>query len=287
MTEFYNRDFYNEFVDSYNNQKKALGKELHNYLEESYRLYYIIAEENYNLLVKYNIVLTDIINGTTKGTKIKLTESKIDEDFIVTYNTLLITLETIEKLKSVFRTYDFYAKITYSQHRTIMYAINYEVSLHLLKGNPFNFTKLGELSIIRIPYDSSIPDWGRSFQFRDFLKSQGVQPKTKDNPEGKNWFVDNGLGRDDFAVVSWKKATSRLAHKAPYKFFPMTRGNIYGKLLERPFTMDELRDNTTTGLFDKIIHIYKYHYDYCVMNYPFVYKKTKQEKEYNANEINL
>lgn len=286
MTEFYNRDFYNEFVEHYNNQKKALSIEIHNYLYELHRLYNIL-DEHYNLLVKYNIPIGEIVRNETKGTKIKVIEGDVDEDFIVTYNTLLVVVDTIFKLKVILLRYNFYSKISYSQHITLMYAINYEVTLHLLRGNPFTYHRLGELSIIRVPYDSSIPDWGRSFQFRDFLKSQGIDPKTKETPDGKNWFVDNGLGRDDFALVRWKRSSSKLSNRNPYRFFPMTRGNIYGKLLERPFTLEELYENVHTGIFDKVIHIYKYHYDYCVMNYPFVDYVKKEKKEYNSNEINL
>lgn len=287
MTEFYNRDFYNEFVERCNNQKKALSIEIHNYLFELYRVYNLL-DNDYNLLIKYNIPIFEIINNEKKGVKIKSIYSEEDRDFITLYNTLLLIIETIEKLKVILLRYNYYSKIPYNIYTVIMYSINYEVSLQLLRGNSFSYHKLGELSIIRVPYDSSIPDWGRSFQFRDFLTSQGIQPKTKDNPEGKNWFVDNGLGREDFALVRWKKSSSRLANRYPYRFYPMTRGNIYGKLLERPFTIEELQENTSTGLFDKVIHIYKYHYDYCVLNYPFVdYKLHKQEIEETNNEINL
>jgi len=286
MTEFYNRDFYNEFVEHYNNQKKALSIEIHNYLYELYRLNNVL-DEHYNLLVKYNIPIGRIVRNEIKGTKIKVIEGDVDEDFIVTYNTILVIIDTIEKLKVILFKYNFYSKISYNQHTTLMYAINYEVTLHLLRGNPFTYHRLGELSIIRVPYDSSIPDWGRSFQFRDFLKSQGIDPKTKETPDGKNWFVDNGLGRDDFALVRWKRSSSSLKNRNPYRFYPMTRGNIYGKLLEKPFTIEELHENVHTGIFDKVIHIYKYHYDYCVMNYPFVDYVKKEKKEFNSNEINL
>lgn len=293
MKEFLNRDFYNEFIKHCNNQKNTLNKELHIYLSELYVLNYKLLDD-YNLLIKYNIKIYDILECRESGRKIRynLIDEK-DSDFIITYNLFLVTLQTIKELKTLYLRYSFLSNIPYSVYLEIIYSINYEITINLLRGNTFNYYRLGEFSIIRVPYDNSIPDWGRSFQFRDFLKSQGVEPKSKDNPTGKNWFVDNGLGRTDFAIMRWRKTLARISNKAPYKFYPLTRGNIYGKKLEKPFTIEELFEHTTTGIFDKIIHIYKYHYDYCILNFRYVdfKNKTRLQNELieknSETEINL
>ena len=286
MIEFKEVDFHNEFTKRCNNQVITLSNNIHDYVSLMYSLYYKLLDDNYNYLVKYNIKLHDIIKTEIKGSRINNKPRSLDEeDFINDYNKLLSTIESIHKLSTQINLYSFLNKIPYSIFRIIINSINYEISVSLLKGETYYYPKVGYIYIGRVPYDDSIPDWGNSYKFRDFLQGQGVEAKSKSNPDGKNWLVGNGLNRDDFVLFRWKKSSSPLRNKEPYRFFPSVRGNIYGKKLTRPFTLQELFENTSTGLFDKIIHIYKYHYEYSTNTYPFV--KTAKEKNETDNEINL
>lgn len=285
MIEYSERDYYNEFTKYCDNQIIALNNEVHIKLEKLYELYYILLD-NYNYLVMYNIKINDILRLEIKGIKLKVNPKNSKEEyFIKIYNMFLDILVEIQKLSKTLNLYSLLNKIPYRIFKIIQYSINYEVSINLLKGRSFYFPKIGEIYIARVPYDNSIPDWGNSFKFRDFLKEQGIETKSDDNPTGKNWLIGNGLNRDDFVLLRWHKSSSPLRNKEPYRLVPSVRGNIYGKKLDRAFTLDELFTNTRTGLFDKIIHIYKYHYEYANNTYPFV-KISKREIE-NENEINL
>ena len=287
MTEFLERDFYNEYLNTCYNQINSLNKQLHDNFKEIYKCYYILLED-YNLVIKYKLPLLDIINLKVTGNKIfKRIFINRDREFVSYYNQLLRTIKDTLKIKRLLDKYIIASKIHYKVYKTIQHSINYEIHVHLLKGRSYYFPKVGELYVGRVPYDDSIPDWGNSYKFRDFLKEQGVEVKDKDNPNGKLWLVGNGLNRPDFVLLRWKKCSAPLRNKEPYRFFPSVFGNIYGKILDRPFTLDELFENTSTGLFDKIIHIYKYHYEYATQMYPFVKIYDNSKEIETDNEINL
>lgn len=287
MTEFTERDFYNEYLENCYNQIDSLNKQLHDNFIKIYSLYYSLLE-NYDLIIKYKIPILDIINLKVVGNKIlKRIFVNRDKDFINEYNSLLRLIKENNKLKVILSKYIAASKIHYKVYKVIQHSINYEIHVHLLKGRSYYFPKIGEIYIGRVPYDDTIPDWGNSYKFRDFLNSQGVATKDKDNPNGKLWLVGNGLNRPDFVLMRWKKASSPLRNKEPYRLFPSVFGNIYGKILDKPFTIEELFEKTDTGLFDKIIHIYKYHYEYATQMYPFIKIYDNSKEIETDNEINL
>lgn len=289
--QFVNKDYHNEFTNNCNNQISKLNKDIHNSLYELFRIYYILELEYYNKLIEYNISINEFIRNETSIKRIKVSEDKEkDLDFINLINITIDLQKDINLKQTLLNKFQWLANIHYNIFNIIIYAINYEISIKLLKGHYFGFNFIGQIKIIRVPYDSSIPDWGRSLQFRDFLKSQGLEVRTKGSEKGKSWLVDNGLGRSDFAVIRWIKSTSKLSNKTIYRYYPMTRGNIYGKKLEKPFTIEELLEMRNTGIFDKLIHIYKYHYEYCCINYQFINKfayTNKHNTKDNDNTINL
>ena len=276
MLEFNNHDYHNNFIKQCTNQSILINTEIHTLLKDMYLMYYKL-QDNYNYLVKYNIKIHEIIRLEIKGTEIDIIITSTEEQlFISNYNFLLNIISTINKLSILYKQYSFYRKIPYNVFKVIMYATNFEITRLLLKGQKFTYPILGEVYIARVPYDSSFPDWGASYKFKEFLDEQGIQTKDKDNENGKAWLVDNGLNRDDFVILRWKKFASKLHNKAPYRLVPCTFGNIYGKILKRTFTIKELLQNTSTGIFDKIIHMYRYHYEYTQSTFPYVNIASKQ-----------
>ena len=270
MVNFNTHDYHKEFINLCSNQISNLTKEIHILLSQVYNSYYTL-DKDYNYLIKYNINLYDIINLKIKGNTIELINIDIDEQlFISNYNDLLSRIDTINKLTTELSSYVFYQKIPYVIFKVVLYSTNFEITRLLLQGESFQYPKLGNVYIGRVPYDSSIPDWGQSMKFKQNLIDNGQQIKDGNNPLGKAWLIDNGLDRDDFILLRWSKHSSKLHNKSPYRLVPCTFGNIYGKILTKIYTISELLNNTKTGLFDKIIHIYRYHEDYSKTMYPYV-----------------
>lgn len=279
MLEFNVKDYHKEYVSYYLDQCEILKDKIHVLHTDMYNIYDLI-HDSYNQFKVFNIDILNVISLKTNGKSIRLFHFYNDETkiFISRYNHLLLIIENIKKLADLLNQFTFYARIPYIVFKVILYSNNFEITIQLLKGNKFSLPVLGEIYIARVPYDSSIPDWGNSMKFKDYLINKGLTPKDKDNENGKLWLVDNGLDRDDFVLLRWSKYSSKLINKGPYRLVPCTFGNIYSKSLKRIFDIKELIYNTKTGLFDKIMHLYRYHYQYTQDSYPYV-NIVKSKKE--------
>ncbi len=67
---------------------------------------------------------------------------------------------------------------------------------------------------------ASMPNWGESYKYRDELIAKGITPKSKENPDGKNWIV---YYDDDYYLrVAWakNKGACRVKNHPYYKFVP-------------------------------------------------------------------
>jgi len=278
MLEFNIKDYHKDYINYYLKQCEIIKTQIHSLYNDMYSIYDII-HDSYNNFKKHNIDILGILSLKYIGRHIPLLSTYSDDEqiFISRYNHLLIIIDNIKKLSELLKQFTFYSKIPYIVFRVIIYASNFEITIQLLKGNKFFIPILGRLYVARVPYDSSIPDWGNSMKFKDFLLSEGLQPKDKDNKDGKLWLVDNGLNRDDFVLLRWEKHGSKLRNKEPYRLVPCTFGNIYSKSLKRIFDIKELLNNTGTGLFDKIMHLYRYHYKYTQDTYPYVNTKPRKD----------
>lgn len=272
MRQFVIKDYHRDFQEHCVEQVNILSSKIHDCNSTIYSAYYYF-QDNFHLLHKYRCeinIQTLLDNKTNKHKHLRYSSDDVEEKyFIHTYNNFISTIDVIVKLTRLIKYYTFLAKIPYLVYRVIIYAINYEISVQLLKGYPFNYPKLGKVWIGRVPYKSSIPDWGQSMKFKQFLLDNGVAVKDKDNVDGKAWLVDNGLDRDDFVLLRWSKSKAQLRNKEVYRLYPTVRCNLYDKKMQRTIPISELLEMTKTGLFDKIIHLYRHHHEYCVNNYPF------------------
>lgn len=269
MREFIIKDYHREFIDSCANQINTLNLSLHNCFNDISRTMLLLESKYYNYLIKYSIRLNELYNMTIVGKPLLYTHFEDENLFISEYNYLLLRLEYPIKTSKLINKLTFYKSIPQSIYKSILFNCNFEQTKVILKGGIATIPKIGDLLVIRIPYDSTKPDWGASYKFKDYLKGQGYDTKDKDNPNGKLWLVDNGLNRDDFAILKWEKRNSRLKNKQQYRFRPSIYGNFYPKSLDKQYTIPEIIDKTNTGLYDKINHIYRFHYKYTQNNYPF------------------
>lgn len=272
MIEFVTEDYHKDFINYCTNQLNEFSIKFHD-ISKEIKVITNILEDNYNLCVKNNVSYkTDFILEFRK--KIKYTNDLSEEEqlFVINYNRLVDLVLECDNIVYLIKVYSVYIRMNDYMYSFIQRAINKQIQILLLKGTPFHLCRIGTIQIVRIPYDNTIPDWGRSYEFKKMLEDNGIQTKTKEHQDGKNWFVDNGLGREDFFILRWRKKYSTLRNKSPYRFKPSQHGNIYGKRIgNKPIPLNELF-NLTSGLFDKIIHIYKYHYEYGRDRYPFINK---------------
>ena len=272
MLDFNTHNYHTNYINYYIEQCNIIKEQIHSLHDEMFDIY-ILIEKEYDLLNYYDINISNIISLETKGIPIRQGNfNKEKQLFISRYNHLLIIIDNIYKLSKLLYSFTLYAKIPYVIFKIILYAINFEITIRLLKGNEFMYPVLGTVYITRVDYNSNMPDWGESLKFRKLLEEKGFTIKDKDNVNGKSWLVDNGLDRDDFTLLTWNKSTSKLHNKEPYRLIPCTFGNIYSKSLDRIFDIKELLENTRTGLFDKIIHLYRYYYQYTKDTFPYNYK---------------
>jgi len=275
MIEFIAEDFHRDFIEYCVNQLNDFSIKFHNNCRE---INFINDRhlDNYNLYVKYNVSYkTNFILEFRK--KIKYIEGLSDDEslFINDYNRLVDLTILNDNIAYLIKTYSTFILINSYIYTIIQRAINHQIQILLLKGVTFHLPRIGTLQIIRVPYDSSKPDWGRSYEFKRMLEEQGYETKANNN-NGKNWFVDNGLNRDDFFILRWRKKYSNLKNKKPYKFKASKHGNIYGKRIShKKIPLEKLHD-LTSGLFDKIIHIYRHHYEYGREKYPFINSKSNE-----------
>ena len=278
MKEFVVKDYHKDLVDYCNTEIDIINDRIHDYVIDIYDIKNIVIKEHSIYLTKYNIDINNIITNKSKGSVLLLTNNIEEDLFISRYNHLLTIINKIKKDSAKNRKLLLTRNIPTSILKIILFATNFEHTKYMLKGLRVRFPKIGELYIARLPYDSSLPDWGASNRFKEFLKDNAITPKDKNNPNGKLWLVDNGLNRDDFCLVRWSKLNSKLLNKTQYRFNPSVFGNFYPKSLKRTYTIDEIINRTDTGLFDKVIHIYRFHYQYTQDNYPFInYNKNRNK----------
>ena len=269
MLDFSTHNYHSDYVEYYQQQCDIIKEQVHLLHDEMYDLY-ILLEKEYEWLNYYDINLYNIISLQDKGISINQGKFAIERQlFISRYNHLLFIIKNIQHLSKLLDKFTLYAKIPYIIFKIIIYAINFEITVRLLKGSSFVYPVLGTVFISRVTYNSNMPDWGESLKYRQLLEERGFTIKDKDNINGKAWLVDNGLSRDYFTLLTWNKSTCKLHNKEPYRLIPCTFGNIYSKSLDRIFSIDELLQNTRTGLFDKIIHLYRYYYQYTIDTFPF------------------
>lgn len=269
MKEFLVKDYHQDFIKYCDTNISNLNTSIHKCFKEVTNIIIMLENKYYNYLIKYSINLKDLLNNNIVGKPLQY--SIIDEEniFISEYNYLLLKLLYLPIASKNINKFSLYKSIPLSIYKQIVFNCNFEQTRNLIKGEIVDIPKIGELLIIRVPYDSSKPDWGASTRFKEYLKENGHTIKDKDNPKGKLWLVDNGLDRDDFTLVRWAKRNSKLKNKQQYRFRPSVFGNFYPKSLDRSYTIKEILDKTDTGLSDKINHIYRFHYKYTQNNYPF------------------
>lgn len=269
MKEFLIKDYHKDFIDYCTVQIDTLNKSLHSCFNDITRTMLLLEDKYYNYLVKYSIRLNELYNLEIVGKPLLYTQSEEENLFISEYNYLLLRLDYIPSVVKAINKFTLYKSIPQNIYKTILFNCNFEQTKIIIKGGIATIPKIGDLLIIRIPYDSTKPDWGASYKFREYLQEQGHTVKTKDTTTGKLWLVDNGLNRDDFAILRWCKHNSRLKNKHQYRFRPSVYGNFYPKSLDKQYTINEIINKTNTGLYDKINHIYRFHYQYTQNNYPF------------------
>ena len=270
MKEFVVKDYHSDLIDYCNTEINILTDKIHEYIVTIYNIKRTLINEHTEFIRKYDIKLDSILTNKTKGTSLLLTSNTNEDLFVSRYNHLLIIICKINKCSIQNRKLLLIRNIPVAILKVVLYACNFEHTKYMLKGLRVRLPKIGELYVARVPYDSSLPDWGASNRFKEFLKENSVAPKDKDNPNGKLWLVDNGLNRDDFCLVRWSKLNSKLLNKTQYRFNASVFGNFYPKSLKRTYTINEILNRTDTGLFDKLIHIYRFHYQYTQDNYPFI-----------------
>lgn len=278
MSEFITKDFHNDFVKHCHNQVEILNRKIHEYDIQIYNIYYYLCD-NYHLLVEYKInpdldYLFSFKSNNNKHIKIIDEMSITDKYFISRYNEMLSLIDVVNKLSILLLRYAFMQRIPYLIYKALIYAINIEITISLLKGHSFTFPKIGSVFIIRVPYNNSIPDWNNSKNFKTYLEDSGIQTKDKTNENGKAWLVGNGLDRDDFVLLRWAKYTSQLRNKEPYRMFPSSFDNLYNK---EGLSINEVIHSTTTGLFDKIVYLYKHYPDYTTSNFPFLFNPNNSD----------
>lgn len=274
MTEFVTKDLHCAFVKHCLAQVDIINRKIH----ESYVIVfdnYYYLQDYYNLIVKYKIETNkDILfSGQCKVQPIP-DDTIEDKYFISKYNEIIKTITLIKNLSKVLNRYSYLSKIPLHIYRIIIVSTNFELSLSLLKGDTVIYPKIGGLRIIRIPYDSTKPDWGQSYKFKKYLQEQGLTVKDKENVNGKAWLVDNGLNRDDFCILRWNKGKSKLHNKEPYHLFASSRCNLHEKANPILIDFDTVFNMTKTGLFDKIVYLYRNYYDYVTNTFPFVGNKN-------------
>lgn len=277
MREFITKDYYSDFIDYCSTQITTLNKVLHNNFNDITKTIVLLDDRYYMYLVKYNIRLNELYNLKAVGKPLLYTKLEEEDLFISEYNYLLLKINSCINTSSDIKKFTFYRSIPSSIYKIILFNCNFEQTKILIKGGIANIPKIGDLLIVRVPYDSTKPDWGASYKFKEQLIAKGYTIKDKDNTNGKLWLVDNGLNRDDFTVLRWCKHNSKLKNKQQYRFRPSTFGNFYPKSLNREYSINEIIDKTNTGLYDKINHIYRFHYQYTQNNYPFyTFSKTSE-----------
>lgn len=281
MKEFVVKDYHTDLIDYCNTEIVTLNTRVHNYIIDIYNIKRTIVKDHPEFIRKYEIDINSIITNKVKGSSLLLTYNNSEDLFISRYNHLLTIINKINKDVAKSNKFVLVRNMPLAVLKIVLYACNFEHTKYMLKGLRVRLPKIGELYIARVPYDSSLPDWGASNRFKDFLKENGAAPKDKDNPNGKLWLVDNGLNRDDFCLVRWSKLNSKLLNKTQYRFNASVFGNFYPKSLKRTYTINEILNRTDTGLFDKLIHIYRFHYQYTQDNYPFI-NYTKERKKYGS-----
>ena len=269
MKEFIIKDYHKEFIEYCSVQINTLNESLHSCFSDICRTILLLEDKYYCYLIKHSIRTKELYNREYIGSPLLYTNSEDENLFISEYNYLLLKLGYIPIACNSINKFTFYKSIPLSIYKSILFNCNFEQTKNLILGNVVNIPKLGNLNIIRVPYDSTKPDWGASNRFKSYLKDNGITTKDKNNPNGKLWLVDNGLDRDDFTLIKWHKYNSRLKNKLQYRFRPSVYGNFYPKSLDKEYTIDEIINKTNTGLYDKISHIYRFHYQYTQTNYPF------------------
>lgn len=284
LTEFVTIDFYNEFIEHCFNQVKVINRKIHechtdiNYCFNEVDKYY-----NYQLLHGIVIEHNNLFTKSYQHIKVINVDDIKEQYFVNVFNNLVSNINIITKLTKLIKQYNFIYNMPYSVFKVFLYAINFEVTVRLVKGDEFIYSKLGKVQVIRVPYKSNIPDWGQSRKFKEFLTVNGVTPKDKDNPNGKDWIVDNGLGREDFFLIHWYKYTSQLQNKEPYQLVPAHYFNLKLKCDKEVIPIDELVTLTGTGIFDKVMHMYWKHYKHGQMLYPFISYSSKNSQKTQSN----
>jgi hypothetical protein len=276
--EFTITDQYNRFVEFCIIKKQEYIEEFHKHSFEAELVRHKLLDNNYNLIVQYKVA--DRILHWDKDAKPIKVRNLILEDqlFISDFNDFIelkrkaqIAIEGVSK-------YTFYSNLTLNYYRIIVGHIHMQVSKILIEGYSFNFPVIGSIYLSRVPYNSSIPDWYRSLQFKKTLIENNIAVKTKDCIDGANWFVDNGLDREDFLLVKWRRRRSKLKNGQFYKFKPSHNKTLYiSEHKGIPMEIDEMATSKKHGLFDKVMHLYKFHYDYVRKTFNF-YKKQDTTK---------
>lgn len=275
--EFGIQQFYREFIKYTTKARLEFVEKFHSNCNEINTLS-IELDEYYHYLVKFK-VSNKVIQTLENPKKIKIETLDLEETlFIAKYNEYVNLIKENQLLKNRIQKYDIFSNLNSVHYSIILRNINHEVSKLLLKGYSFPYPIIGTIYVTRVPYNSSIPDWHRSLQFKQTLVDNNIELRTKDNPTGANWLVDNGLGREDFIVVKWRKRHGRLPNKEIYKFTPQFMKNCWALQPEnKNATLEETINSGTTGIFDRIMFIYRNFYDYAVKTYSF-YNPVKKAK---------
>lgn len=153
---------------------------------------------------------------TTKFTQLTIRTFELKKEV---YNTKQ-KIKQLAKLppddKELLMTYNLFNEITVTFNKKAVDAIIQGEILNL--GN-----KLGTLQIRKINRYHSAIDWGESNDRRQELVDQGIEPRTKDNPDGEDWFVYRDS--DWYLRWSWAKrfrgsGIPLLKNGKCYAFYP-------------------------------------------------------------------
>ena len=140
--------------------------------------------------------------------------------------------------------------------KKVVYTFNKKAVDNLVEGKVINMKQyLGFLSINKIPRNhpdfimkgSAIVNWAESYKYKNELIDKGITPRSKEQPEGKNWLVH--YTDDYFLKFTWTKKSGacRVKNHGFYAFSPakgtrkkLALANEKNKLLHKVYTKKKI-----------------------------------------------
>jgi len=140
--------------------------------------------------------------------------------------------------------------------KAIIYCYNKKAVAALVSGKIINMKQyMGFLYVNKIPRNhpdfvikgSAIVNWAESFKYKKELIAKGEIPRSKEQPEGKNWLVH--YTDDYFLKYTWTKKSGacRVKNHGFYGFYPakatkknLARANDENKLLHKRYVKKKI-----------------------------------------------